>query len=86
MTDWLARVDAELPGAKVTVCRDIAPYSTSGATSGLPVWPCVAGGAADPIVIKIGWTRPSLKRGTAADTAASVPPSVILSVTPGYAL
>jgi len=84
MTDWLERVDAELPGAKVTVCRDTAPYNGTGTDVGLPTWNCTPVNANDPIVIKIGWTRASLKAATASETAASKPPSVMLSVTPGY--
>ena len=55
MTDWLARVENELPGAKVIVCLDGAPYDSSG----LPQWTCTPTGADETIVIKIGWTRAS---------------------------
>jgi len=39
MTEWLARVDAELPGARVDVCFDTEPFDSSG----LPQWACTAG-------------------------------------------
>jgi type IV pilus assembly protein PilV len=82
VTDWLTRVDAELPGATVAICPDAAPYDTNG----LPQWACSPSAAAgttitDPIVIKIGWSRASTKAGTANDEATL--PSVVLAVTPG---
>ena len=83
MTDWLARVDAELPGAHVKVCADAQPFDT---TSGLPLWPCSTGTGATS-VIKIGWTRNSTNRaatGSAAFDRASAP-SIVLPITPGNA-
>jgi type IV pilus assembly protein PilV len=82
MTEWLARVDDALPGARVSVCVDGSPYNAQG----LPQWGCVAGAGVRPnTYIKIGWTRGSTNRsatGTAAlDRAAA--PSVILPITPG---
>lgn len=79
MTDWLARVDAELPGATVSVCRDAAPYDSNG----LPVWTCTSASATDPVVVKIGWSRASKSIGAAVDRATAVAPSVLLPVTPG---
>jgi type IV pilus assembly protein PilV len=81
MTEWLARVDAELPGARVVACLDTAPFDAS---SGMPQWACSAGtGAA--IVIKIGWTKGSTNKsltGTAALERASDSGSVPLIVLP----
>jgi type IV pilus assembly protein PilV len=80
MTDWLDRVSADLPGARVTTCIDTAPYDASG----LPRWACTTGTGA-PIVIKIGWTKTSTdKSQTGANLLdrASIP-SVILPVTAG---
>ena len=77
MTEWLARVKTELPGARVVVCKDSAPFDAAG----LARWNCTAG-ATDPIVIKIGWTRSSTNRsltGTAALQRATVP-SVVFTV------
>ncbi len=79
MTEWLARVDAELPGAKVVVCFDATPYDANG----LPQWTCSSSGTI--AVVKIGWTRASLNRaasGSAAFERATIP-SVISPVTPG---
>ena len=83
MTEWLSRVDAELPGAKVTICVDIAPYDSNG----IPVWTCTApaAGVAAPTVIKIGWTQSSTKRDAvginAIDRASK--PIIVLSITAG---
>ncbi|MDO9167110.1 MAG: type IV pilus modification protein PilV [Rhodoferax sp.] len=79
MTEWLARVDAELPGAHVKTCFDSAPFDSDG----LPRWACNNTGGV--IVVKIGWTRGSTDRsksGAAALEKATVP-SVVFSVTAG---
>lgn len=65
MTDWLARVDAALPGARVSVCFDSAPYDSSG----MPQWTCNATGANEIVFIKIGWTQGSTQRDATRDSA-----------------
>ena len=86
MTEWLARVDAELPGARVAVCLDATPYDSNG----LPQWGCSNSGSI--AVVKIGWTRASTNRaatGAAAFermTTSSAIPSVISPVTPGSSM
>lgn len=66
MTEWLARVDAELPGARVTICFDTAPYTADG----LPQWTCTGTAkTSDPVFIKIGWTRGSTNRAAPASEA-----------------
>ena len=83
MTEWLARVDAELPGARVDICSDTAPYDASG----IPQWrtgACTVTAGAD-LVIKMGWTRGSTRReqvGAAALDRATVP-ALVLPVTAG---
>ena len=67
MTDWLARVEAELPGARVVVCADTAPYDGGG----LPQWNCSGtppGGFMTqvPRFVKIGWTQSSTNRAAPA--------------------
>ncbi|MGF6527363.1 type IV pilus modification protein PilV [Variovorax sp. PvP013] len=86
LTEWLARVNDQLPGARVSICADSAPFDTAG----LPVWTCsaaAAGAAPNGVVIKIGWTRPSFRRATSANDADALKyadvPSVIVPVTPG---
>lgn len=86
MTEWLARVAANLPGARVKICPDSAPYTAAG----LPQRTCTAGATTtDIIVVKIGWSRLSTD-ATALDrtiratsTSADNRPGVILPVTAG---
>jgi type IV pilus assembly protein PilV len=88
MTEWLARVDAELPGARVVSCFDTSAFDN---TTGLPQWDCTAptGTAIAPIVIKIGWTKGATNKsatGAAALDRATddgSAPSVVLQVTAG---
>ncbi|WP_210545703.1 type IV pilus modification protein PilV [Rhodoferax sp. PAMC 29310] len=79
MTEWLSRVDAELPGARVDICFDSTPF-TSG---GLPQWACSNTGGV--LVVKIGWTRSSTDRtqSSAAGLERATTPLVVLPVTPG---
>ena len=93
LTEWLGRVNDQLPGARVSICADASPFDASGA----PVWACsapaapaAAAAAAPPagVVIKIGWTRPTFRRATSVDDAAGAlryadVPSVVIPVTPG---
>lgn len=86
MTEWLARVDSQLPGARVSVCFDSAPFDSNG----LPQWACTVG-AGGLMVVKLGWTRGSTNRSLSIATAASAPsaleratiPSIVLPVTAG---
>ena len=85
MTDWLNRVNTELPGAQVTICFDGAPYDSSG----MPQWTCTPTGADEIAVIKIGWTRATIDRSRtdagAIESAATNPPHLIVPVTSGNA-
>jgi len=84
MTEWLARVDAELPGARVMTCRDNSPYDSDG----MPDWTCTSG-ADEVVVIKIGWTRSSTDKSRTGGTAfenvgdTGSRPSIVLPVTAG---
>ena len=88
MTDWLARVDAALPGARVSVCLDSAPYDSGG----MPQWTCNATGANEIMFIKIGWTQGSTKRdATRADAFVLASgdgsrPNLVVPVTSGNTL
>lgn len=79
MTEWLTRVDAELPGARVDVCFDATPFDANG----LPQWACSNSGGV--LVVKIGWTRGSTDRSksAAAGLQKATVPMVVLPVTPG---
>jgi len=79
--DWLSRVRNELPGARVVICVDSAPYDSAG----LPTWACTNTGGMS--VVKMGWTRQSTDRAASAASAvdqASVP-AVVLPLIPGSA-
>lgn len=81
LTDWLARVNDALPGARINICRDSAPFGSDGTA----VWACTSTNTSDPILVKIGWSRPSTKTGdTTVNQAAQ--PSIVLPVTPGSTL
>lgn len=85
MTEWLARVSNELPGARVAVCIDSAPYDTAGK----PRWICDATGTGPTTVIKMGWTRASTDKkesGPAAFVQASAAPSFVFPITAGNSL
>ncbi|RZJ11079.1 MAG: hypothetical protein EOO54_21180 [Haliea sp.] len=81
--EWLSRVDDELPGARVAICFDTAPYDSAG----LPRWTCTNSGTM--LVVKLGWTRASTNRTNTGDaaferaTASDGRPSVIMPVVPG---
>ena len=87
MTEWLSRVDAELPGARVAVCFDSAPFDSNG----LPQWSCTTG-TDGVVVVKIGWTRGSTNRTLsgssalerASDTGSR--PGIVIQVTAGNAI
>lgn len=78
VADWKSRVGAALPGARVAVCKDSAPYDASGDYVGAPHWAC--NGSGDIIVIKIGWEREDT--AGAIQAARDVRPFVVLPVTP----
>ena len=77
MTEWLARVNADLPGARVVVCFDNNPFTAAG----LPPWGCSVSG--DIAVVKIGWTRGSTDKSQvgAAALEKATTPSVVFPVT-----
>lgn len=51
--EWLARVQAALPGGVASVCFDSAHTETSGDAKGLYRWECSHSG--ELLVVKIGW-------------------------------
>ena len=83
MNQWLARVSAALPQARVVVCFDDNPYVTS---TGLPQWACTSA-ANQTLVVKIGWTQQALAASAAPVQAAASgsQPSVVLPLIAGSA-
>ena len=84
---WMLRVNAALPGARVVVCFDDTPYA---AATGRPQWDC-NGASGQTLAIKIGWTQKSLDNEAAApertqgvgDGTGVGVPGVVLPVIPG---
>lgn len=84
---WLLRVNAALPGARVVVCFDDTPYV---AATGRPQWGCNSA-SNQTLAIKIGWTQKSLDSAAAApertqgvgDGTGVGVPGVVLPVIPG---
>jgi len=83
MTEWLSRVNAELPSPRVQICFDNQPYDSNN----LPQWGCNGTGAGDLVMyIKIAWTQTSTDRsdtGSAAFVQASTRPILIVPITAG---
>lgn len=83
LAGWAARLSAvngpdSLPGARVVVCFDAAPFSES---TGLPTWDCTADGS--QLVVKIGWAQHEIKDGKGVlnlATAEGVRPQVVLPI------
>ena len=79
LEDWKYRVGQALPGARVAVCMDDAPYdAATAATPGVPHWDCTDSGSI--IAIKIGWQRDDVSGKPVI--ASTVPPYVVFPVTP----
>lgn len=82
MTEWLGRVQKELPGAKVQICFDNAPYDSNN----LPQWGCSGSGTDLVAYIKIAWPQTSTDRsdtGSAVTVQASTRPLIMIPVTAG---
>lgn len=77
MRDWLGRVSAVLPGARVVICFDATPYTSA---DGVPQWACSNTGGL--VVVKIGWTRQSTDR-SATDPERALRPVVVLPLIAG---
>ena len=85
MTEWLARVNSGLPGARVLVCLDSAPFDSNG----VPRWNCTTTGTDPTTVIKMGWTRGVTDRSATGNNAldlanaATSVPALIFPITAG---
>lgn len=78
VVDWLTRVAAELPGARVVVCIDDAPFTAEG----LPRWAC--SGTGGTAVVKIGWTQLTTDSSLSTNgLSKAVRPWAVLSVLAG---
>lgn len=73
--EWKLRLKAALPGGRVKICRDSAPFNSAATTPGL-TWDCTANAATGSAVIKVGW------HGKDKDSlgAGKFPPNVAITV------
>ena len=74
ISDWVARVQGELPGAQIVVCFD-SVVSTQ--------WACDNISTALQVVIKIGWSQDAFNAASGVQTAAGSNPLVVIPVIPG---
>lgn len=80
ITEWLARVENELPSPRVTVCLDSAPYDSAG----MPRWACTqTSGGGDTVMVKIGWTRNPYNRSASNSNTSAGTPQLATDGTPG---
>jgi len=80
MAEWRKRVAVQLPGARVSVCFDAAPYDSA---TGLPQWTCSSTASYGIAYIKLGWMQRSLdsSRGDAAAlVGADQRPQIVVPV------
>ncbi|NEX60253.1 type IV pilus modification protein PilV [Noviherbaspirillum galbum] len=73
LAEWKRRFASEVPGGRLRICRDAAPWNS--ATASLQ-WDCSGEGTA-PIMVKIGWPR-SRRDGAPQANAGQFPPLVSL--------
>lgn len=76
MREWLERVDATLPDARIAVCFDDHPPGPDGGFD----WPCNQLGRT--LVVKLGWT-PRLPVGPENDPARRAP-RLVMQLVPGH--
>ena len=78
---WLRRIDHELPGGRVRICRDAEPWNSAHRHSN---WDCVATGAASiaSLVIKIGWPDKNHDGRSAGESSKTFAPTIVLTVAP----
>lgn len=78
--EWKKRIRATLPGGRVLICRDSAPWDS--AAKGF-TWSCAGGAESSaPLVIKLGWQGKNPDGSLIRDAAKLFPPSVALAVEP----
>lgn len=79
--EWKRRVKAALPGGRLLICRDAAPWSSA---SKALTWDCSNSAASDvPFVIKLGWQAKNPDGSLIRNADNRYPPSVALTVSSG---
>lgn len=79
---WLRRIDSELPGGRVRICRDAEPWNTANRHFN---WDCVAANGMASIaslVIKIGWSDKNHDGKSTGDGGKTFAPTIVLTVAP----
>jgi type IV pilus assembly protein PilV len=76
IAEWKNQLSTALPGGRVIVCRDSAPFHAGKQRL---QWNC-SGTADAPITIKIGWRSKNPDGSADIDDDGKLPPSVALSV------
>lgn len=75
--EWQQRIKTALPGGRLVVCRDIAPWHGSARSL---TWDCDASSANAPLVIKIGWQAKNPDGGLIREASGEFAPSLALTV------
>jgi type IV pilus assembly protein PilV len=80
--EWKNRVKNVLPGGRVRICRDTAPWNNVAASL---TWACTLspdGAAGTPVVIKIGWDgkEPNRYGSVKSQSEKNSPPAVAITL------
>jgi type IV pilus assembly protein PilV len=73
VAQWLETVEAALPMARVSICRDAAPWGENGFR-----WACSGGNAG--IVIKLGWRTEAGDGGSSSSSQSPSAPQLVLNI------
>ncbi|MDB5774272.1 MAG: type pilus modification protein PilV [Herbaspirillum sp.] len=76
VAQWIAAVQGALPAARVSICRDAAPWNTGADAA---AWQC-SGGANAGIVIKLGWRAMPANNGRPAGRHGQDAPQLVLDI------
>lgn len=89
IAEWLQRIDSELPGGRVRVCRDTSPWNEGGRHFN---WDCSASDTSSEnetesentgsLVIKIGWQEKNQDGKSLRKTGGQDAPAIALLVAP----
>lgn len=78
VNNWVARVDAVLPGSRVKICFDSDPWDAS---SSAYKWDCDSSG--HNLVVKMSWTPRQTNDVLNDSSTANRPPRVVVQLVPG---
>ena len=78
INEWIKRVDAALPGARVVVCFDADSWN-----SAIPAYEWTCDSTGRNLVVKISWIPRQTNSVLKDDDPATRPPRVVLQLIPG---